>query len=47
MADRAALGAIGWVLGAVTAAVIAVTGLVVSANLPSAEASAVAIISSR
>jgi hypothetical protein len=38
MADRAALGAIGWILGAVTAAVIAITGLVVSANLLSVEA---------
>ena len=38
MADRAASGAIGWILGAVTAAVIAITGLVVSANLLSVEA---------
>jgi len=41
MADRAALGAIGWILGAVTAAVIVITGLVVTANLPPAEASPV------
>lgn len=38
MADRRGLGFIGWAFGAVTAAVIAVSGLVVTASVPQADA---------
>jgi hypothetical protein len=36
MADRRGLSFIGWILGAVTAAVIIITGLVVTVNVPQA-----------
>ena len=38
MADRRRLSYIGWVLGAVTAAVIAISGVVVSSGVPPAAA---------
>jgi hypothetical protein len=36
MADCQRLSTIGWILGAVTAAVIAISGVVVSAGVPQA-----------
>jgi hypothetical protein len=36
MADRRGLGFIGWILGAVTAAVVVITGVVVTVNVPQA-----------
>ena len=38
MADRRGLGFIGWTFGAVTAAVIVISGLVVTASVPQADA---------
>jgi hypothetical protein len=38
MADRRGLGFIGWAFGAVTATVIAISGLVVTASVPQADA---------
>jgi len=38
MADRRRLGYIGWILGAVTATVIGISGVVVSAGVPQAAA---------
>jgi hypothetical protein len=38
MADRRSLGLIGWAFGAITATVIAVSGLIVTASVPQADA---------
>ena len=38
MADRRRLSYIGWILGAVTATVIAISGVVVSSGVPQAAA---------
>ena len=40
MVDRAGLSVIGWIMGIATAMVIGISGLVVSANMPPAEAAA-------
>lgn len=45
MADRRGLGFIGWAFGAVTAAVIAVSGLVVTASVPQAGATGAVTLS--
>ena len=42
MANRAALGVIGWIMGAVTALTIGIGTLVVSANIPPATAADIA-----
>jgi hypothetical protein len=38
MADRQGLSFIGWAFGAITAAVIVISGLVVTASVPQADA---------
>jgi glycerol uptake facilitator-like aquaporin len=46
MADKAGLSVIGWIMGIATVVVIGISGLVVGANMPPAEAAAV-VVSSR
>ena len=45
MADRRGLGFIGWILGAITAAVVVITGVVVTVNVPQAATADVEISS--
>ncbi len=44
MADHRRLGYIGWILGAVTATVIAISGVVVNAGVPQVPASDVEML---